>query len=177
MLAVPNLGTPMAHARSGGSFALVPPMRRERRANRLTAAARRCYYQMRMEAVTTGTIEMTWDPDTRLAFIRFERETQATGRDARVLVDALTAWIGTEGRPFALLGDGAHLSGLDAEYRSVWGRFFRQHRDDSAVAFFNMGPIVRIAAEMFRLGTRLQLKAFANEEDARAWLRERGIRA
>jgi hypothetical protein len=130
-----------------------------------------------METVTSGTIQMTWDPDPRLAMIRFERETQATGRDARVLVDALTEWIGTEGKPFGLLGDGANLAGLDAEYRSVWGSFFRQHRDDSSTAFFNMGPIIRIAAEMFRLGTRLPLKAFADEQDARAWLRQRGIRA
>lgn len=120
---------------------------------------------------------MTWDADARLAIIRFERETHATGRDAAVMVDAMTGWIGTEGHPFGLLGDGSNLSGLDAEYRSAWGSFFRQHREDSSTAFFNMGPIVRIAADMFRLGTGLQLKAFANEDDARAWLRQRGIRA
>lgn len=129
------------------------------------------------QAVTSGAIEMTWDPEARLAVIRFARKTQATGRDARVLVDSLTEWIGTEGRPFGLLGDGANLAGLDAEYRSVWGRFFREHRDESATAFFNMGPIVRVAAEMFRIGTGLPLKAFADEEDARAWLRQRGIPA
>lgn len=132
---------------------------------------------MRMETVTSGTIQMTWDPEVRLAVIRFEHKTQATGRDARVLVDALTAWIGAEGEPFGLLGDGANLAGLDAEYRSVWGAFFRQHRGDSSTAFYNMGPVIRIAAEMFRIGTGLPLKAFADETDARAWLRQRGIRA
>jgi hypothetical protein len=120
---------------------------------------------------------MTWDVETRLAVIRFERETQATGKDAVVLVDALTGWIGTEGEPFGLLGDGGRLSGLDAEYRSVWGKFLRQHRADSRVAFFNMNAIVRIAAEMFRIGTGLRLKAFAGEAEARAWLRENGIPA
>lgn len=125
----------------------------------------------------TGAIEMTWDPDSRLATIRFVRDTRATGKDAVVLVDALTGWIGTEGRPFGLLGDGGKLSGLDAEYRSVWGSFLRQHRDDSHTAFFNMNAIVRIAAEMFRIGTGLHLKAFANEGDARAWLRVNGIGA
>jgi hypothetical protein len=130
-----------------------------------------------VENVTIGNIHLTWDADARLATIRFAGETHATGRDATVMVDAMTAWIGTDGRPFGLLGDGGNLSGLDAEYRSVWGRFFRQHRADSSTAFFNMGPIVRIAAEMFRLGTGQQLKAFADEEDARAWLRQRGILA
>jgi hypothetical protein len=40
-----------------------------------------------------------------------------------------------------------------------------------------MGPIVRLAAEMFRIGTGLKLKAFADEASARAWLRTMGIRA
>jgi hypothetical protein len=93
------------------------------------------------------------------------------------LVDALTGWIGTEGEPFGLLGDGGRLSGLDAEYRSVWGKFLRQHRRDAYLAFFNMNAIVRIATEMFRVGTRLRLKAFAGEQEARAWLRENGIAA
>ena len=130
-----------------------------------------------MDKVTTGAIEMTWDPDSRLAMIRFERETQATGNDAIVLVQALTGWIGTDRKAFGLLGDGGKLSGLDAEYRSVWGGFLRQHRADCYVAFFNMNAIVRIAAEMFRIGTRLQLKAFASEPEARSWLRDSGIPA
>jgi len=40
-----------------------------------------------------------------------------------------------------------------------------------------MNPVVRIAAEMFRLGTGLRLKAFATEAEARAWLQEMGIPA
>lgn len=120
---------------------------------------------------------MTWDPDARLATIRFERETRATGKDAVVLVDALTTWIGAEGKPFGLLGDGGRLSGVDAEYRSVWGAFLRQHRPDARLAFYNMNAIVRIAAEMFGIGARLRLKAFAQESEARAWLRDNGIGA
>lgn len=125
----------------------------------------------------TGPIEMTWDPDARLAVIRFEREAQATGKDAVVLVDAMTGWIGMDGKPFGLLGDGGKLSGLDAEHRSAWGSFLRQHREESHTAFFNMNAVVRIAAEMFRIGTGLRLKAFADEAAARAWLRENGIPA
>lgn len=120
---------------------------------------------------------MGWDPEARLAVIRFERETHATGRDAAVLVEALTGWVGSERKPFGLLGDGGKLSGLDSEYRSVWASFLRQHRDDSFTAFFNMNAVVRIAAEMFRIGTGLRIKAFAHEAQARAWLREIGIPA
>jgi hypothetical protein len=120
---------------------------------------------------------MTWEPASRLATISFVRETRATGRDARVLVEWLAGWIGSQHEPFGLLGDGGRLSGLDAEYRSVWGTFLRQHRDDCYTAFFNMNAVVRIAAEMFRIGIRLRLKAFAGEAEARAWLRDNGIRA
>jgi hypothetical protein len=120
---------------------------------------------------------MTWDPEARLAVLSFSRETTTTGPDAVILVDELSRWIGTEGAPFGLLGDGGNLRGVDAEYRSVWSKFLRQHRDGSHTAFFNMSAVVRIAAEMFRIGTGLKLKAFATEAEARAWLREAGIRA
>lgn len=130
-----------------------------------------------MDKITSGTIEMTWDSEPRLAFIQFESETRATGKDAVVLIDALTRWIGTDNKPFGLLGDGGKLAGLDAEYRSAWRRFFQQHREDSYIAFFNMGPIIRVAADMFRIGTGLRLKAFADEGEARAWLRGMGIPA
>lgn len=113
----------------------------------------------------------------RLSVLRFERETKATGRDAAVLVEAMTRWVGAERQPFGLLGDGGKLSGLDAEYRSAWRQFLGQHRDEAYVAFFNMGPVIRIAAEMFRIGTRLHLKAFAEESEARDWLRGMGIPA
>jgi hypothetical protein len=130
-----------------------------------------------MEMVTAGSAEMTWDPQARLAVLSFTRETTTTGADAVVLVDALNRWIGPEGKPFGLLGDGGKLRGVDAEYRSVWSKFLRQHREDSHTAFFNMSAVIRIAAEMFRIGTGLHLKAFATEPEARAWLRSMGIAA
>jgi hypothetical protein len=130
-----------------------------------------------MDKITVGSIEMTWDAEAHLAFMHFESETRATGKDALALVDALTRWIGMDNKPFGLLGDGGSLAGVDAEYRSVWGKFFQQHRQDSYIVFFNMSPIIRIAAEMFGLGTGLRLKAFAREVEARSWLREKGIPA
>jgi hypothetical protein len=129
------------------------------------------------QTVTSGAAVMTWEPGSRLATIHFERAVRVTGVDGRALVGSLTGWIGTEGRLFGLLGDGGNLSGLDADYRSVWAAFFRQHRNDSRIAFFNMNPFVRIAAEMFRIGTGLQIKAFADERSARSWLRNEGIAA
>jgi len=130
-----------------------------------------------VQRITSGAIEMTWEEEKRLATLRFAEETRATGKDAALLVDALTRWIGGDGQPFALLGDGGKLAGVDAEYRTLWGRFFKQHRDHASIAFFNMGPLIRVAAEMFRLGTGLHVKAFADEDRARTWLRGLGIGA
>jgi hypothetical protein len=127
--------------------------------------------------VVGSTFEMTWDPATRLATLRFSADTHARGSDAATLIDALTTWIGADPRPFALLGDGGRLKGVDAEYRSRWSRFLQRHKDRSFIAFFNMGALVRVAAEMFRIGTGLRLKAFADEESARQWLRGVGIAA
>jgi hypothetical protein len=130
-----------------------------------------------VEKVTAGAAEMTWDPQARLAVLRFTRDVTPTGPDAVILVDALAGWIGTGGEAFGLLGDGGRLRGVDAQYRSVWSRFLRDHRADAHAAFFNMSAVVRIAADMFRLGTGLRLKAFATEAEARAWLRGSGIGA
>lgn len=130
-----------------------------------------------METVTIEAIQMTWDPGTRLAVIHFERDMHATGSDAQVLVTALEGWTGEERRPFGLLGDGGRLSGMDGDFRAVWSRFLRQHRDHCYISFFNQSVVVRISADMFRLGTGLRLKSFAHEEEARTWLREMGISA
>jgi hypothetical protein len=130
-----------------------------------------------MERINTGTIQLTWDFPSRLAELRFESETYLMGKDAAVLADALKLWIGKDGRPFGMLVDGARLSGVDAEFRSVGAAFFRAHREDSCVAAFNMSPILRVIVDMFRVGTGMRLKAFASESAARAWLQKMGIPA
>jgi hypothetical protein len=130
-----------------------------------------------MEEVVLDAARLTWNREARLAHLRFERKIRAVGDDARAMVGAMSGWIGDAAEPFGLLGDGANLAGLDAEYRSVWSRFLRVHRDIAVIAFFNMNPFVRVAADMFRIGTGLRVKAFADEAGARAWLREMGIAA
>jgi hypothetical protein len=43
--------------------------------------------------------------------------------------------------------------------------------------FLNMGPVIRVAAEMFRIGLGPHLKAYAGETEARSWLRKMGVEA
>jgi hypothetical protein len=129
-----------------------------------------------MRQVESGGIELTWDPAARLCVMR-QPEVRATGPHAEHLVAALTGWIGASGEPFALLVDVDRGAAVDAGWRSAWSGVFRQHRDHSFIAIFKMGPLVRIAAEMFRVATGVRLKTFADERSARLWLREMGIPA
>jgi hypothetical protein len=127
--------------------------------------------------LTSGPIDINWHPGSRLAVIHYAPDTRLVGEDGTVLVDSLTRWIGGEGKPFGVLADAAGVRGTNAEYRSVMGVFFKDHRDSAYVALTNMGSVVRIVTEMLRIGTGVQLKAFANESKARAWLGSHGIAA
>lgn len=68
--------------------------------------------------VSGGTSATTWDPSARLATLRLSADTDASGHAAAPLSAALRTWIGAVSRPFAQLGDGGRLKGVDAEYRS-----------------------------------------------------------
>jgi hypothetical protein len=94
-----------------------------------------------------------------------------------MLIEVLKERIGAKGEPFALLADAYGVSGADTEYRAKTTQFFRQHRDGLYIALFNIGPLIRVLTEMFRIGSGLHVKAFNNAAEARAWLREKGIAA
>jgi hypothetical protein len=127
--------------------------------------------------VTSPSTHITWDAPSRVAFVRYTFGASLTGPDGPLLVDALTGWIGTAGEPFAVLADAKGLHGTDAEYRASAGRFFREHRDHTFIALINLGPVIHVVVEMFRVGTGIQLKTFADEAAARSWLRTKGIAA
>jgi hypothetical protein len=129
------------------------------------------------ETVTSNSTEITWDPGSRVALVRYADGAMLTGADGPILVDALTRWIGMSCEPFAVLADGAGLRGTNAEYRASASRFFRQRRDTGFIALINLGPVIHIVVEMFRVGTGIQLKTFADESAARSWLRTKGIAA
>lgn len=129
------------------------------------------------ESVTSRSTQITWHIPSRVAFVRYTSGVSLTGSDGPFLVDALTGWIGTAGEPFAVLADAKGLYGTNAEYRASASRFFRQHRDRAFIALINLGPVIHVVVEMFRVGTGIQLKTFADEAAARSWLRAKGIAA
>src|SRR5882672_3187533 len=115
----------------------------------------------------SASMEIALHPESRLVEIRFAPNTSLTGKHADAIVDALKSVMGAHGERFALFADAKGVAGTDADYRAVTGGFFGQHRDTVRIALINLGPIIRIVAEMFRVGIRLQLKTFGDEAAAR----------
>ena len=127
--------------------------------------------------VVGESMEMTWHPESRLAVLQFAPDITLGIREGALLVDSLAGWIGTDGKSFGLLAGTKSVRGADSAYRVRTRDFFKLHRRTANVAVTGMGPVIRIVAEMFRIGTGVQLKGFSEEAGARAWLRERGIAA
>jgi hypothetical protein len=127
--------------------------------------------------VTNPSTEITWDALSRVAFVRYAPGVVLKSKDATFLADALTSWVGAGGELFAVLADAAGLGGTDGEYRAEASRFFRRNRDRAFIALINVGPVIYVVVEMFRVGTGIQLKTFADDAAARSWLRTKGIAA
>lgn len=130
-----------------------------------------------INTAANDSTEITWDPESRLAVVRYPRETVITVENGALLVRVLTEWIGPDPAPFGVLADGVGVRGTDAHYRALAGNFYRKHRAVVSVALFNLRPALRILAEMFRIGTGAPFRCFADEASAREWLRQRGIAA
>ncbi len=123
----------------------------------------------------SAAAEIRWDPASRVASVLYTPGAALMTADGAFLVDALTRWIGTDGTPFAVLANAKGLRGTDGPYRSHVGKFFRGHRHTAFIALTNVGPVIHVVVEMFRIGTGIQLKTFSDEGAARSWLRSKGI--
>lgn len=135
-----------------------------------------------VERLERSGIELTWDPDVRVAVFRFlQQGTNATGKDARVFLEAIGEWTRPPDASWAMLVDCSQLSNVDAGWRSAFSAHFKHERHRASVAWFNANALVRTMVLMFvtamRFGGPFKGKAFATEEEARSWLREMGIKA
>lgn len=126
---------------------------------------------------TCASTTLRWHAESRIADVRYTADAALTGADGDFLVDALTGWIEANGEPFAVFADAAGLRATNAEYRAKASSFFKQHRQTAYIALINVGPVIHVVVELFRVGTGIQLKTFAGEAAARSWLRTKGIAA
>jgi hypothetical protein len=109
--------------------------------------------------------------------VRYTAGAVLTSSDGDFLVQALTGWVGSAGEPFGVLADAAGLQATDAAYRAKASGFFRGHRGRAFIALINVGTVIGVVVELFRVGTGIGLKTFASEDAARTWLRSKGIAA
>jgi hypothetical protein len=130
-----------------------------------------------LQTVTTDAMKASWYSQARIVVASYSPNTTLRRKDAAALVEALSGWIGSSREPFALLGDVSGLRGADPDYRAITTKFYKQHEAELRIALFNVGPLLRTMVEMFRVSSGVQLKAFANEAQAREWLRQKGIAA
>src|SRR5437660_6967096 len=78
-----------------------------------------------MVTVTSPSTQITWNPEERLAGVRYTRGITLTSKDGDFLVESLKGWIGANGLPFAVFADAEGLQGTDVEYRAKASGFFR----------------------------------------------------
>lgn len=128
-------------------------------------------------SVASASMRVAWDPAGRLVTMRCKPGALLDGTDAGVFVDAISAWIGETRAPFGLLAYLKDVRGTDAECRTTARSFFSRHKDYVSIATLDTSPILRVVTDMFRIGSGVQVEAFASEAEARAWLRDRGVGA
>ncbi len=129
------------------------------------------------QKLVSGSMELEALSASRLLVLRFTAPTSLTGSHGRALVEALKLVRGEGLENFGLLADCKGATATDADYRTTTGDFFAQERIRARIALYNLGPVIRLVAEMFRVGIDLQLKTFADQERSRAWLRTQGVGA
>ncbi len=125
-------------------------------------------------SIKAGAFDITWDPASRVATLTCAPGTSLGGADGVALVAALKTWVDGDTAPYAVLVDAAGIGRTEPELRAVVRAFFTAHRARLRIALYNLTPLLRVTAEMFRIGARVNLRPFATESDARSWLRENG---
>jgi hypothetical protein len=121
-----------------------------------------------MEEATGGSGHITWDPHLRLATRWQVGDAAPTADDARMMIDALSGWIGTDRKPFGILVKG--LGSVTPGSRAAWRAFIWEHRNEVRVAFCGAPPAFRVVIGMFVLAWGVPLRAFSDVDEARAWL-------
>lgn len=128
------------------------------------------------EQVTAGPTELSWDPETRTATLRFLEEGEGHREEAETLVAHLWDWIDApDPEPFSFLVDCSSIVDVDAGWRAVWAEQFKHHREAATIAWFNATPWIRLIILMFKKGTGVRGEVFADEAEARRWLETGGV--
>jgi hypothetical protein len=117
-----------------------------------------------------GPVTLTWEPQPRIATLRFVEEGVGGREEAEQLTRALDGWVGED--LYGLLVDCSEMVDVDAGWRTTWGEYYRTNRDQATIAWFDANARIRLVILMFRRGTGVHGRSFGDEADARAWLED-----
>jgi hypothetical protein len=120
--------------------------------------------------VRAGPTELRWDPDARLAELRFVEPGTGGGVEAEQLTTHLARWVDEDGGHFRLLVDCSEMVDVDAAWRQTWGTYFQQARDRAVVGWYNASARIRLVIIMFKKATGVTGEAFESEAEARDYL-------
>ncbi|HVM46202.1 MAG TPA: STAS/SEC14 domain-containing protein [Candidatus Thermoplasmatota archaeon] len=111
-----------------------------------------------------------WDARGRVLDIAYAEETVLT--DA--MGDETAAWLDRvlreQGPHLAILVDAKNVRDASAAYRQKLGSWFRDHRQTTRMAVYNLTPLVRVMALLFGKATRFPMKIAGSREEALRWL-------
>ena len=124
----------------------------------------------RMSELEVQGVALGWDPDHRLLHMEFRDARRPSELAARTLAQAAARWLEDAPGPFALLVDCSRIDDTTPGWRAVWAEFFRRHKAQASVAWYNANALIRVTVLVFVKATGVRGAAFRTEADARAWL-------
>lgn len=122
-----------------------------------------------VESFEVDGVRLRWLPAERLVEMDFLPPPRSPGEtEARACIGAIRAWAG-EG-PFRLLVDCRNIRDTQAAWRRAFADLAREPGRDVRFAWYNMSPLIRVTVSMFLRASGIPGRAFATEEEARAWV-------
>ena len=120
------------------------------------------------DALTIAGATMAWNAGDRMFLASYAPGARPRGPDARTMQEWMDARTGTA--PFTMLVDLENADKVAIAWRFQWMSWFLAHRARLRVALIHTSAVDPITIKAFMLSTRTQIRSFASEGEARAWL-------
>lgn len=121
-----------------------------------------------MPRLAADGLEMDWSPAQRLLTFVHGPGCVCSGENAHRFSAAMREWVGDE--PFVVLVDAAGAEAITREWRSVWARAFSDHKERSRVGIYHATTAGRLVISLWSFVSGVEVRFFADEAQARAWL-------
>lgn len=116
-------------------------------------------------------ITVRWSPRDRIVSFRYVDDRLLTGEAADAIIPVVAAWV-DDGRPYGILVDARGTTESNEAWRKRWAAFHQTHADRVRIATYHTGALIRGFLVIYSAWTRVPLRCFWHEREARAWLRE-----